>query len=56
MDHLLYVLWHDHWKPWIVDKLQMVGMALGFILIPAAIMFVAILLTIIVDKLLLNWG
>jgi hypothetical protein len=56
MDHLLYVLWHDHWKPWIVGKLQFLGLLLGSILIPLGVFFVAILLTIVVDKLLLNWG
>ncbi len=56
MDHLLYVLWHDHWKPWIVGKLQFLGLVLGAIFIPAAVLFVAIFLTLRVDKLLLNWG
>ena len=25
MEHLLYVLWHDHWKPWLIDKLVLAG-------------------------------
>ncbi len=33
MEHLIYVLWHDHWKPWIVNKLQLAGyVALGVLL------------------------
>lgn len=25
MEHLIYVLWHDHWKPWITSKLEWIG-------------------------------
>jgi hypothetical protein len=25
MEHLLYVMWHDHWKPWLKAKLETLG-------------------------------
>ncbi len=25
MEHLIYVLWHDHWKPWLKDAAYWVG-------------------------------
>ncbi len=25
MEHLIAVLWEDHWKPWIMDKLSLLG-------------------------------
>ncbi len=25
MEHLLYVLWHDHWKPWLVEWMKDIG-------------------------------
>jgi len=52
MEHLLYVMWHDHWKPWLKDKLEWAGyIGLG-ILITGVIFFGLILLEIEVSRIL----
>ncbi len=34
MEHLLYVLWHDYWKPWILARLEFIAcVALGLVLV-----------------------
>lgn len=52
MEHLIFVLWHDYWKPWIKEQLSGVGYVLGGVAIVAAVFFGWIYLTIITDRLL----
>ncbi len=50
MEHLLYVLWHDHWKPWIVQRLKDLAYIAVVVLIVAGAAAGMILTTIEVDK------
>ncbi len=50
MEHLLYVLWHDHWKPWIIRFLKDLAYIAVAVLVVAGAAAGMILATIEVDK------
>lgn len=50
IEHLLYVLWHDHWKPWLKNKLEWAGYIALAAAITSVIFCGLIWLTLEIDR------